>query len=186
MLGIAASRRIAIAITMATALGAIAVQAAERPPVISRHNLEGEIEGIDRRAGTFTVSTRAGTLQFAAPGPAARLAKGSGVAVELAIFRGKPPVQAPAGSEILLRKRLDAEVTHIDRAAGSLRLAWSEGALRVDLPGRMLQTLKTGDRLPIELVLAPGPAPAASPTNDADLKRRGAMATFLLGILGRK
>jgi hypothetical protein len=181
-----ASRRIAMAVTVATVLGTLRVSAAEQPPFISRHHLEGQVEGLDRKAGTFTVSTRAGTLQFDAPGPAARLAKGSGVAVELAIFRGRPPLAAPAGDEILLRKRMDARVTHIDRATGSLRLAWSEGWLRVDVPGRMLQTFKKGDRVPIELVLAPAAPAAASPLTDPDRKRRGALATFLLGILGRK
>jgi hypothetical protein len=125
-------------------------------------------------------------LQFDAPGPAARLARGSGVAVDLAIFRGRPPLQAPAGDEILLRKRMDAEVTHVDQAAGSLRLAWSDGSLKVDVPGRMLQTFKKGDRVPIELVLTPSASPAASPLTDSDRRRRGALATFLLGILGRK
>lgn len=181
-----ASRRIAVIVTLATVLGTVQVSVAERRPFISRHHLEGEVEGLDRKAGTFTVSTRAGTLQFDAPGPAARLVKGGGVAVELAIFRGRPPVQARAGDEILLRKRMDAEVTHIDRAKGSLRLAWSQGALRVEVPRRMLQTFKNGDRVPIELVLVPTAFPSASPLTDLDRKRRGALATFLLGILGRK
>ncbi len=180
------SRRIAMVVTVATVLGALQVSAAERPPFISRHYLEGQVEGLDRKAGTFTVSTRAGTLQFDAPGSAARLVKGSGVAVELAIFRGRPPLAAPAGNEVLLRRRMDAEVTHIDRATGSLRLAWAEGSLRVDVPGRLLQTFKKGDRVPIELVLAPAAPGSASPLTDPDRKRRGALATFLLGILGRK
>jgi len=182
----ATKRRIAIMLTMAAALGAISVQAAERPPFISRHHLEGEVARLDRKAGTFTVSTRAGTLEFNAPGPAARLVKGGGVAVELAIFRGRPPVAAPAGDEILLRKRMDAEVTYVDQARGSVQLAWSKGSVMLDVPGRMLQTFKKGQRVPIELVLAPAASASASPLTDEDRKRRGALATFLLGILGRK
>ena len=184
-----AARRIAMMTVVALVLGAVPVSGAGRPSFISRHQIEGDVDRIDGKTGALTIATRAGMLKLDAPlGPAAHLAKGTAVTVEVALFRGSPPAPASYRADSsLLRRRVTAEVIRVDRTAGQAQLGWPGTALKFDVPSPTLQNLKKGDRIPVELTVDLSLTPAASARTDAaERQRRGGLAAFLLGILGRK
>jgi hypothetical protein len=133
------------------------------------------------------VATRAGSVKLEESTPrAGRLNKGGYVTVEIAIFGGTPPADRVRPVDpTLLRKRSTVDVVRVDRTAGTMRLIWPPSStLTVDVPHEMLKRFKKGDRVPVELVVDLAPPPAASAPTES--RRRGALATFILGILGKK
>ena len=96
-------------------------------------------------------------------------------------LRALPPLEDQRGGDAaVVRKRLNAKVTRVNVARGTLAFQTSAGPAELDLPLNILKRYQQGDTIPVELALIPRPPGAAHRAEHAGL------AALLLSIFGKK
>jgi hypothetical protein len=155
------------------------------PSFIAHRQVEATVSKVDRDAGVLLLKTGAGRLTLDAPASATGLLrKGDGLIVDVALLRHPDPGRIPrdeAYQRPLLVRRFPGEVTAVDRTVGIVSLRTAVGRLNVDLPSEAISSVRTGDRLLLELAVLHEPEPAALPRMEGD-RRRAGLAALLLSI----
>jgi hypothetical protein len=156
------------------------------PLFVVRRLVDGKITALDSNTGVVEVKTAAGKLTMTARQPsAASLRKGDPVLVELGILPSAPRAVPPLGNRgqhgsdaAVVRQRLNAQVTRVNVARGTLTFQTSAGRAETDLPFNILKRFQQGDTIPVELALIPRGAP--------DRAEHVGLAALLLSIFGKK
>lgn len=152
---------------------------------IVRRQVDGKITALDSSGNVVEIKTSAGKLTMTARRPTnGSLHKGDSVLVELGILpsapRALPPLEDQRDDAAVFRKRLNAQVTRVNVARGTMAFQTSAGPAELDLPLNILKRYRQGDTIPVELAVIPRPPGAA------DRAEHAGLAALLLSIFGRK
>lgn len=63
------------------------------------------------------------------------------------------PAASPAAAQVLARQSMNAEVTSVNLGTGQVRLTTPEGRMDLNVPTETARSLRTGDRLTVEMIL---------------------------------
>jgi hypothetical protein len=152
---------------------------------IVHRQLDAAVSQVDRDGGVIRLKTDAGRLTLQAPaGTMGLLRKGDSVILDVAVVRHPDPDRIPrdkVADRPLLVRRLPAEVSAVQRSVGVVALKTSAGRLNVTLPRAAVDSVRTGDRLSVELTLLRDSAVAAMPRGEGG-ERRAGLAAFLLRL----
>jgi hypothetical protein len=165
---------------------AAAATAASATPFILRQQIDAEVTAVDQEANVVRLRTDAGPFTLRGVGSAA-MKGGARVVMDVAIIRHTEPAALPRshdGTPPLVAQRVRASVAGVDRSVGVMALTSPAGRLTVELPSDTARTLRTGDRLWLDVAVRPAPDVAALP-RAGDPRHEKSVKALLLMIFGR-